>query len=472
MKQKTIDLNGRLTRSPAADGRRQGPEAPQADSVIPPAIDGPQEAQATDAHGLNYGVGRLGITGVQSAQCASQEHTAPAQAQPPHRECAVAQAETARKDDSHSAAGSAGPSALDDLLRGAMTDLPTAPTNAFPAAPAARDLPPLTPSGSFNHGPRNAFTPGSPRSGDGDQRPAGRTSKPAANSTPSPAGTSTFMQYVQSRRKLVTVCGVCLGIIVIGLAMRAFKGTPQPATATTNVPSQASPRPPSPGDDASGLPHKNDNESQGEPDAAAATLPIATGNEALRWASQWPPPNAPTDQPGDNPVPAADSPATASNPDATPGRSPVAQPPATAPASQPATAPAGAKFKFRDPPPGYRLSGIIRCPDGAYAQVNRRMVKVGGTVNGAKVVAVRDFSVEMELNDEHFILGIWAEPSYEDEDEEDGDSDSAELRDRESGDEARPSAPSKRDDRRDTGQASTRGAGEDSPPKKRPVRDR
>ncbi|MFB3891300.1 MAG: hypothetical protein ACE15C_04675 [Phycisphaerae bacterium] len=75
---------------------------------------------------------------------------------------------------------------------------------------------------------------------------------------------------------------------------------------------------------------------------------------------------------------------------------------------QPRIVQSSAPIKYRECPPGIRLSGIIACSDGAYACLNDKMVKVGGVVNGAKVVAVGDFSVEMELDGERFIVGVGA----------------------------------------------------------------
>lgn len=69
----------------------------------------------------------------------------------------------------------------------------------------------------------------------------------------------------------------------------------------------------------------------------------------------------------------------------------------------PVSAPA---VRFRECPPGFTLSSVIQFPDGAYASLNGKMVKVGGMVSGARVVAIGNFSVEMELSGERFIVGI------------------------------------------------------------------
>lgn len=82
---------------------------------------------------------------------------------------------------------------------------------------------------------------------------------------------------------------------------------------------------------------------------------------------------------------------------------PASQP---SPASNPASAPA---IRYRDCPAGFALSSVINTPDGAFAGINGKMCKVGGVVNNATLVAIRDYSVEMELAGERFIVGIGEE---------------------------------------------------------------
>ncbi len=65
-----------------------------------------------------------------------------------------------------------------------------------------------------------------------------------------------------------------------------------------------------------------------------------------------------------------------------------------------------AAVRFREPPSGFRLRGVVNTPEGAKANINDRVYKVGSGVNGAKIVAINTFSVEMELDGAHFILGI------------------------------------------------------------------
>lgn len=93
---------------------------------------------------------------------------------------------------------------------------------------------------------------------------------------------------------------------------------------------------------------------------------------------------------------------------------PIAICPATAPAAQP-------EYKFRQPPPGIRVSAIINTPTGQVATINDRMVKVGGTISGCKLVVIREFSVEMEVDGERFILGISSDQSSASEEPTDED---------------------------------------------------
>jgi hypothetical protein len=104
-----------------------------------------------------------------------------------------------------------------------------------------------------------------------------------------------------------------------------------------------------------------------------------------------------------------------------PAQSPVAQKPSSPAVVAPAVAAASRSVTYREVPSGFKLGGIINCPDGAYASINDRLVKAGGVVNGAKVIQVRDFSVEMEVEGQRFILAIGADttPTTEDESADD-----------------------------------------------------
>lgn len=109
---------------------------------------------------------------------------------------------------------------------------------------------------------------------------------------------------------------------------------------------------------------------------------------------------------------------------------------------------------FRQPPDGISLSGIINCSDGAYASINGRMVKAGSVINGAKLIAVHDYSVEMELDGQRFVLGIGTgsstpqkEPDDQEEDDEPAEKPKAKAADtRPAGqtEEAEPARPKKK----------------------------
>jgi hypothetical protein len=81
------------------------------------------------------------------------------------------------------------------------------------------------------------------------------------------------------------------------------------------------------------------------------------------------------------------------------------------PAAPPPKPPGPAKTtdsakKYRSCPPGFVLAGVVKTADGLRANINGAFVPAGGIVNGAKVVEVKEYSVEMELDGEYFLLGI------------------------------------------------------------------
>ena len=55
---------------------------------------------------------------------------------------------------------------------------------------------------------------------------------------------------------------------------------------------------------------------------------------------------------------------------------------------------------------GLKLGGIMRGPNGKIALINNRSVRVGQTVNNAKVVHIGEFSVEVELKGQRYLVGI------------------------------------------------------------------
>ena len=53
-----------------------------------------------------------------------------------------------------------------------------------------------------------------------------------------------------------------------------------------------------------------------------------------------------------------------------------------------------------------RFAGVIRQPNGLFANINGRFVRVGDTLNKAKVIHVSRSSVEMELDGKRFFVGF------------------------------------------------------------------
>ncbi len=99
----------------------------------------------------------------------------------------------------------------------------------------------------------------------------------------------------------------------------------------------------------------------------------------------------------------------------------AAQPP---PAPGKAVPPDSAKpvppRKVRAAPVGMILNGIIKTPNGQFANVNGRSMAVGDRIGRSTVVAIGEFSVEFEREGEYFVLGIGPTPApaanYDDED--------------------------------------------------------
>ncbi len=73
--------------------------------------------------------------------------------------------------------------------------------------------------------------------------------------------------------------------------------------------------------------------------------------------------------------------------------------------------------------PDIELAGIMRGPDGKVALINNRFVKVGQTVNNAKIVKIRNFSVEVQFEGQVFLIGITTPPPPVDTTVEDPDED-------------------------------------------------
>ncbi|MFA6134306.1 MAG: hypothetical protein WC869_09870 [Phycisphaerae bacterium] len=85
-------------------------------------------------------------------------------------------------------------------------------------------------------------------------------------------------------------------------------------------------------------------------------------------------------------------------------------------ATKPVTADKTGQVTYREPPGGLSLRGVVHAPDGLLANINSTFVPVGGVVNNAKIIAINDYSVEMELAGQRFVLGIGsAAPAVESE---------------------------------------------------------
>jgi len=74
----------------------------------------------------------------------------------------------------------------------------------------------------------------------------------------------------------------------------------------------------------------------------------------------------------------------------------------SSPAGPPALAKAPAELQYRSCPSDIVLSGVVSQPNGPLANINGRFVGVGDRVNGAKVVKIDSFAVEMELDGKRF----------------------------------------------------------------------
>lgn len=89
---------------------------------------------------------------------------------------------------------------------------------------------------------------------------------------------------------------------------------------------------------------------------------------------------------------------------------PAPEPPEPPVATRPSAPARKAVSAFGVCPPGIVLSCIMRGPAGPVAIINNRTVKVGQTVNDAKVIRIEQFAVELELKGRRFMIGV-ASPS-------------------------------------------------------------
>ncbi|HUS92693.1 MAG TPA: hypothetical protein VM695_12625 [Phycisphaerae bacterium] len=140
------------------------------------------------------------------------------------------------------------------------------------------------------------------------------------------------------------------------------------------------------------------------------------------------PATLPAAEPQDPPTPAGNA-APRPREVRLPPRPPKAATPAkVAPATKPApAAPAEPASKPAAPgyvpcPSGFWFTGVVQQPTGLFANINDRFVKVGGVVNGAKVIRIDKSSVEMEREGMRFFVsfgtGKSGPPAAEDQDDD------------------------------------------------------
>ncbi|MCK4600930.1 MAG: hypothetical protein KAU28_00590, partial [Phycisphaerae bacterium] len=65
---------------------------------------------------------------------------------------------------------------------------------------------------------------------------------------------------------------------------------------------------------------------------------------------------------------------------------------------------------YVDPPPDYKLTGVLRGPGGYLAIINGKTVRVGGMVAEARVVRITAGAAEMEIHGGRFTLGLGLGP--------------------------------------------------------------
>ena len=86
-------------------------------------------------------------------------------------------------------------------------------------------------------------------------------------------------------------------------------------------------------------------------------------------------------------------------------------PPATATtqpaglAVKPAAANSRPASRLTVAPSGFALGAIVQWSDGSSANINGEFVRVGQSVKGAKVLAIHESYVELEMDGECFTLG-------------------------------------------------------------------
>ena len=85
---------------------------------------------------------------------------------------------------------------------------------------------------------------------------------------------------------------------------------------------------------------------------------------------------------------------------ATAGKTPKTKPPIKTP-------PKDADVQqYVSAPAGLKVTGIVQLANGKYANINGYFVTIGEVVEGARVVRILDFAVEMERDGDYFLVGV------------------------------------------------------------------
>ena len=117
------------------------------------------------------------------------------------------------------------------------------------------------------------------------------------------------------------------------------------------------------------------------------------------------------------PPPSATSRPSARTPTSRPGRTvaTTSRPASAAPrrskttSTKPAAVPPGSSRP--GPPPAIRVSCVMKGPSGPAAIINGNCVTVGETVNGARIIAIGQFTIEVEYKGHKYLIGVSAPAS-------------------------------------------------------------
>lgn len=215
---------------------------------------------------------------------------------------------------------------------------------------------------------------------------------PSRQPEPAPWGTDASRPYAPSplseislqdrilrlahNRRAVTLAGGAVGLLILGLVWLFIGGgdtttSPQSARAANSPGIGAPARPP-----AAGVPEVPGRSARGDLPGESTSQPALANGQAATSPAATKPSVEITEVPETQPV-------VASKP-------PVPKP----------------VLRYRDCPPGFTLSGIIRAPNGLLANINGTFVAVGDKIKRARVIEIKDYAVEMELKGERFMVGF------------------------------------------------------------------